>query len=271
MATSIKSGLGNRIRAVRGTLSRDAFEKKSGISKNSLGRYERDEMMPGGDVIALICTKCAVSPYWLLFDEGPMQWGLTSEAASSEVLNSVQLEGRALTQELQESLAENRLLRRERADLEGKLLEKAIDPERDLVVSVLGLAECSMRGWELQSATSMFAPAPADIKVADGFAVIATGDSMVPAGILPGNVIFCNPVIMPLEGDIVYVERPDGYATIKLWQGKTKRAGKEFIKLKGWLPANPDAPDEPQKPYTDEFLKDQVKRVAVVVYIRRRL
>lgn len=58
--------LGSRIRFVRGALSQEIFAAKLGISKGSLGGYERDENLPNSDIILKICQETNVSAEWLL-------------------------------------------------------------------------------------------------------------------------------------------------------------------------------------------------------------
>lgn len=64
--------IGGRIKILRGANSQAVFSNLVGIPKNTLGRYERGEITPGGDAIALLCTKLNVDPNWLLFGEGSM-------------------------------------------------------------------------------------------------------------------------------------------------------------------------------------------------------
>ncbi|MDY0260746.1 MAG: helix-turn-helix transcriptional regulator [Desulfovibrio sp.] len=62
--------LGSRIRFVRGALSQEVFAAKLGISKGSLGGYERDENLPNSDIVLKICQQTNVSVQWLLQGEG---------------------------------------------------------------------------------------------------------------------------------------------------------------------------------------------------------
>ncbi len=58
--------LGSRIRFARGTLSQEVFAARIGVSKGSLGGYERDENLPSTDVALRICQEAGVSVQWLL-------------------------------------------------------------------------------------------------------------------------------------------------------------------------------------------------------------
>lgn len=63
--------LGSRIRFARGALSQEVFAAKIGVSKGSLGGYERDENLPNTDVVLKICHETGISIQWLLLGEGP--------------------------------------------------------------------------------------------------------------------------------------------------------------------------------------------------------
>lgn len=74
------SNLGERIRAVRGSVSRAAFGKRIGITSGSLRNYEEGAALPNAEVLAKICERCDVSADWLLLGIGPM---LANRAESS--------------------------------------------------------------------------------------------------------------------------------------------------------------------------------------------
>ena len=65
--------LGSRIKFIRGKESQDSFANKIGVSKGSLGGYERDENSPSADAILKICSKTDISAEWLLTGKGPMR------------------------------------------------------------------------------------------------------------------------------------------------------------------------------------------------------
>ena len=60
------STLGSRIRQIRGTESQEVFAARVGISKGSIGGYERDENSPSVDVILKICSVTGTSVQWLV-------------------------------------------------------------------------------------------------------------------------------------------------------------------------------------------------------------
>ncbi len=67
------STLGERIKRVRGGATQAEFATRIGISKAALGGYERDENLPGVDVISKICKKCNISPEWLVLGHGGLR------------------------------------------------------------------------------------------------------------------------------------------------------------------------------------------------------
>ncbi|WP_206215317.1 helix-turn-helix transcriptional regulator [Desulfovibrio sp. ZJ200] len=65
--------LGARIRLARGKTSQGVFAALIGVSKGSLGGYERDENLPNTDVALKICQKTGFSVEWLLSGRGPLR------------------------------------------------------------------------------------------------------------------------------------------------------------------------------------------------------
>lgn len=130
-------------------------------------------------------------------------------------------------------------------------------------VLLLGLAECGLRGWYQRDALSVRASRPGDFIDPEGFAVIAVGHSMVPAGIEQGFICYCSPRTSAADGDAIYIERSDGAATLKLYRGREDR----WLVLQGWL----DPEEGVQKPFTDRLLLATVRRIAPVIYVKRKL
>lgn len=128
-------------------------------------------------------------------------------------------------------------------------------------VPVLGLADCGLQGWYQESPTGLFAAAPpAVVDDPDGVAVIAMGESMRPAGIAPGDLVFCQSVATHQDGDPVLVELADGKMALKRWGGSNGG----WVTLSGWL-----APEGgTQMPYTDQRRADQVVSVRRVVLVQ---
>lgn len=130
-------------------------------------------------------------------------------------------------------------------------------------VPVIGLAECGLKGWYQRGPLAVNAARPGDFFDPDGFAVVAIGQSMVPAGIFEGFVCFCSPATRPSPGDAVYIERNNNVATIKLYNGQTG----EWLSLTGWL----DEEAGRREPYTERLLVSDIRRLAPVIYVKRKL
>ncbi|HXH03651.1 MAG TPA: XRE family transcriptional regulator [Candidatus Competibacteraceae bacterium] len=61
-----QTGVGERIRRLRGRQSRDQFASLLGVSRNTLMRYEQGERQPDADFLARLCRLCGADPGWLL-------------------------------------------------------------------------------------------------------------------------------------------------------------------------------------------------------------
>lgn len=132
-------------------------------------------------------------------------------------------------------------------------------------VPVLGLAACGVEGWCQTTKIAVSATPPV---ISEGMvAVIATGESMMPAGIAPGHICYCDPSQQVLAGDAVYVTRKDGLATIKVYIGESER-GPEWIRFKGWLTP---VGDNRQKDFFLDLLRKDLDTIAPVIYVRRRI
>jgi phage repressor protein C with HTH and peptisase S24 domain len=143
-------------------------------------------------------------------------------------------------------------------------------PDRDIPqdalpsMAVVGLAECGIKGWYQEGAMAVRAARPGDLQDPDAFAVIATGYSMQPAGILNGFLCFCSPRDRYSAGDAVFIETVDRRASIKMVRSEES----DWLHLQGWL--DPDERGH-QEPYEEKLRRDQVRRVATVIYVKRKL
>ena len=144
-------------------MSQEAFSRELGISKGSLGFYERNENLPNTDVVLKICSKTGVRLEWLLTGDGPVraQSDADGEAAGEEMdgglegtacLRCARLEDRLdrLEEERRELAAENRRLWKENAGLRERC---ARFEEREKQGGLLPLVEssqvvCSSKGRE---------------------------------------------------------------------------------------------------------------------------
>lgn len=62
--------IAERLRFVRGNLSREKFALAIGVHKNTIGRYERGESEPDLTTASSICRAFHVTPEWLILGQG---------------------------------------------------------------------------------------------------------------------------------------------------------------------------------------------------------
>jgi transcriptional regulator with XRE-family HTH domain len=67
----IKMTIGERIKEVRGSLSRDVFAEQMGVVRNTVQRYEMYGTRPHIDFIESICKAYKINADWLIFGKGP--------------------------------------------------------------------------------------------------------------------------------------------------------------------------------------------------------
>lgn len=134
-------------------------------------------------------------------------------------------------------------------------------------VSLIGFAACSTLGWH----GTMTIPVPVEPPVwhDDMVAVMAMGESMLPAGIGHGHICYCDTTKTPGINEAAYVETEDHLGTIKLFCGRTDRGGEDFVNLQGWLEKEPGV--DTQKILHVDIAARFVRRLAPVIYVRRRL
>lgn len=124
--------LGTRIRLARGKTPQGAFAALIGVSKGSLGGYERDENLPNTDVALKICRQTGFSVEWLLSGRGPMradaaprlrESGPPPETAPPYCARCLKLEEKLekLEEERRELNTENRRLWKENSDLNARV------------------------------------------------------------------------------------------------------------------------------------------------------
>ncbi|MGE5514604.1 MAG: helix-turn-helix domain-containing protein [Bacteroidota bacterium] len=61
--------IADRMRMVRGTESQDDFSDLLGVSKDTVGKYERNKIKPGAEVLMALRQKRGVDINWLLTGE----------------------------------------------------------------------------------------------------------------------------------------------------------------------------------------------------------
>lgn len=138
------STLGSRIKEARGKLSQDAFSKRIGVSKGSLGFYERDENLPNADVVLKICSETGADLNWLLTGAKKQAESTPAKQPSApscprcgqleQDFRKEREEVRELTKELREINAENRTFLKENAQLREKVskLEGELEKQKAL-------------------------------------------------------------------------------------------------------------------------------------------
>ena len=123
-------------------------------------------------------------------------------------------------------------------------------------IPVMGFAECGLRGWysevDWRGERPEFVPTDPD-----AFAVIATGQSMVPVGIKPGHVCIVSPNADVERGDPVFIRRKDGTATIKTYVGHDEN----WVRIRGYL--NPDETGA-QEPYIEDQRQSNIVTMAPI-------
>lgn len=93
---SQETGIGDRIRQVRGDFSQAEFAAKYSMHKNTLFRIEKGESEPSYKFLQQLVTSEGVSPEWLLIGSGDMFLG-TEESVGRMVEDIAQKHGVSLT------------------------------------------------------------------------------------------------------------------------------------------------------------------------------
>lgn len=197
--------IGDRLRAVRGGMSQDEFAVKLGVHKETIGKYERDKVVPGGDVLARLHEAFGVNINWLLTGKG-------SRAAEQ--------------------------------------------PHH--LLPVVGLVACGLKGWYEERKLGLMAEAPGGAPL-HSIAVIACGESMIPAGINPGDTVYVDTGRDAESGQIALAELKDGGASIK----RLAAIEGDWAVLEGWLPPE----DGEQQPYVDRLRLSHIHRLMPVIAV----
>ena len=73
----MNSGLGQRIKEVRGSTHQGDFGAQFGVNVNTIGRYESEASSPKADFLLALCRHYNISPTWLLLGQGPREYDPT--------------------------------------------------------------------------------------------------------------------------------------------------------------------------------------------------
>lgn len=232
----------------KGKFSAVAAERFLGVTPKKWNAWAKGQRPSAGD-LECIGRKLGLASEWLLYGEGePFAEARTASSPSGPSAPDAE--------ESSCACSKTPLWRTASSGGGADMFAAASLP-------LTGLAECGIQGWFREARLRAPVVVP---RVGTGWmAVMAVGNSMIPAGIREGHILFCDPAQPPVEGEPVYVLRADGAASIKLWRGM---ANNDFAVLQGWLP-----PDEQgnQKPYLDQLAPGQILKLAPVIYVRLRI
>ncbi len=215
-----------------------------------------------------------LSRHWLYFGEGPMMIGFGTPLDQP-------VPPKAIIKAAEELAAETRgttsdllryILGLPRQEEHGASPPAApLPPQQPTrTLPLRGFANCGIEGWGGSMTLSVSVSFP-------GFnekmiAVVASGDSMLPAGIGNGQICYCDPDCEPTIGEPVFVQQKNGQGAIKLFMGRGvgegKKLGSDSVALQGWLAR---AEDGTQKPFTLFLAGNYIETLAPVVLVRRRL
>jgi hypothetical protein len=131
-------------------------------------------------------------------------------------------------------------------------------------VPVLGLAACGVEGLE-QIMPYHLTASPIALSPR-AFAVLASGESMAPAGIASGHLCFCDPDQPVLPNEAVFLRQKNNLGALKLFLGRGERGG--YTRFQGWLAARDGHGN--QKQFLVEVLNEEIDCIAPVICIRRR-
>ncbi|NTU67440.1 MAG: helix-turn-helix domain-containing protein [Chlorobiaceae bacterium] len=171
MAERQAATIGERIGMVRRhfSLQQDAFGQKIGMSGNRISELENNKGGAGAGVLVAICREFPVSHEWMLTGKGPM---LKPDGGTVD-------SGSELSRRVGELERQVRLVIRGRDD-EGHSLLKVPLFSSAVAAGMPGLASCDVEDtMEIPSAWSHGRK--------NLFAVRVQGESMLDAGIMPGD------------------------------------------------------------------------------------
>lgn len=155
------------------------------------------------------------------------------------------------------------------AEKEGE--DASPQKQQPQAIPARGFASCGIEGWGGQ----MTFQVPVNIPQWHDkmIAVIATGESMIPAGIGNMQTCFCDPTLKPVIGEAVFIEMTNNSGALKLFLGTDEEAGhgtkKGEVCLRGWLDKEKDMPA--QKDFILRIKKEFIKQIAPVIFVKRRL
>lgn len=130
-------------------------------------------------------------------------------------------------------------------------------------LTVFGLSATGEAGWYRPTALGVRLPHASGLRPEETKAVLACDDALRPEGIRAGFICYASRAVELLEGDVCYLERGDGAAGLRRFDG---REGNGF-RLSWYAP--PDG-DGRQALTTDLLPETRVARLYPVVKVRRK-
>ena len=237
--------LGERLRKVRGAQSREAFSSQFFIHRNTLAAWEKGSTAPDGHFLRDLCERYALNPAWLLLGQGPQK---VQETAAEDYPFSLNHNEEAYPNTRAGSPVFPHTLA---SSLEG--------------IPVFGLSRSEHDAWFERSQTAITAQRPAEYHANPHvFVVIASEHHLLPEGIKHGYLCYCDPHCSPSLGDVVYVERVNGKVALRL----LALSKGNCLTLHCWQ--NPDDAGR-QALFAEELDFEEIKQLATVVYVKRRL
>ncbi len=199
MASTPSGTIGARIRAIRKhfALKQEEFGRKIGMSGNRISEIENNKGGAGAGVLVAICREFPVSQEWMVSGTGPM-------------LKPVSGGGAAAADRLQERLCELehtvRLILLERSDEGSPILQVPL------------YADAVAAGMPVPATTdiedSIEIPASWSHGKKNVYAVRVQGESMLDAGIMPGDQLLVEATQSARDQQIV-IASVDGELTVK--------------------------------------------------------
>jgi len=212
------------VEAIRFAGGQKQISDATGIATSTLTQYMSGRSRPGVDPVVSIAYATGYTIAWLASGRGP-------KMASGEIPGIAAAELR---------------------------------PDPALTdIRIIGLSETEAPHWYAGEPLPISAARPRDFLDPEGLSVIAPDDSMVPAGIARGFLLYCSPLAMPAPNDAVYIETKMGRISIRQF----RRLDAQWLTVEAWFQDE----DGRYKIMTDQLSAPTIRRIAPVIYIKRKL
>ncbi len=190
------SSLGDRLKEIRGILSRDVFAAQFSVHRNTLAAWEKGLTAPDARFLEELCQKYKITPQWILLGEGSKDMDDESHPVWHE--QSISL------------LA-----------LHGA----------NSGMPIVSLLDMGTTGWCRKAKTAITAQRPAEFANNPHVFVTSAGcNSLQPEGIRQGFLCYCDPRNSAGQGDVVFIQLMDDKASLKLLTAHREN----WITLQAW-------------------------------------